>query len=891
MVASLSAGTSARYYTSLTAYYTETREPRGKWLLVGLDTGIAAGETVATADFERLHDGLDRDGRSLLPEQATRAQRIGGYDLTFSAPKSVSVLWGLADEEVRTRIEAAHEVAIVAALTMLEKNAAFCRMGKGGIERVPTRLTVAAFRHGDARPAEHSDGEVFSDPNVHTHGIILNLGPKPGAVGALDGKALFAWKMAAGASYHAELAKQLGDLGLSIEPTGSNGLFEIAGIDAGLRDYFSARRRGIEDELDKHGLESRQAPALAAEITRATRKAKHDLESEDRFAAWRRHAQGLGFDPDTLVRAAFQGLEADAPKIDVERREADLRAEIDVLPRTLTETESVFEYRHLHAVVASALVGTGQPAARVEQEIDRLTKSNAVVALGHDVWGHAVLSTPEMVAIERDIGRMVGDLGRLRSTAPDPALVERLIATASLGAEQTAAVRAATLGETVTIIEGAPGSGKTTTLRPVKEAWEAAGYRVIGSATAWKIANMLRDDLGIEARATDSWLAKEAAGQPFLDEKTVLVLDEAGLLSSRQMHAVLSAFRSVARDGATPKLVLVGDRDQLQAVGAGSGLRLVADAVEAQRVEAIQRQREPWLRDAILAFGRGEAEVGLKAFSDRGHVRHHPDRAATISGLVDRWEAATAAAPEKSTLMIAATNADVRAISHEVRQRLRRDGALRGEDIVVAARSPSGQNVALPLAVGDHIRFLRRADLEGHQIINGTEATVVGLSKERTGEVRIVARIGEKLVSFTTAEIADARGRAEIAHAYCSTIYGSQGRTTDQALVLMTPDMNRHAIYVAASRARDATEFFVDGKALDSRMRADLPLSERKPAVRFDEDAQRAYLAERLSRSGVKRTTLDVGQQSEAPGLAPTSRSHSERPRARSRGIDRSLTI
>lgn len=551
MVATLSAGTTAQYYTSATAYYTETPEPPGKWLTVGLDGDVAVGETVEAAAFEQLHEGRDRQGRSLLPKQADRTARIGGYDMTFSAPKSVSVLWGLADDAVRAEIEQAQEAAVAAALKVLASNAAFCRLGKGGTARVPTRLTVAAFRHGDARPAAHGDGEVFCDPNLHTHAVIMNLGPKPGTVGALDGKALFAWKMAAGAAYHAELAARLEETGLRIDASGPNGLFEVAGVDEALRHYFSARRQGIEDELDKHGIESRQAPALAAEITRTTRKTKRDIGGEDRFSLWERHARGLGYEPETIVRSCFAPSDEQRRVSDELQREKALLARIDAIPRTLTETESVFEFRHLYAAVASELVGTGRGAARVEQEIARLEEAGALVTLGHDVWGQAILSTPEMVAIERDIGRIARDLERLRSDAPDPSLVERLIAAASLGAEQVAAVRAATRGDTITIVEGAPGSGKTTTLRPIKEAWEAAGYRVVGSATAWKIANMLRDDLGIEARATDSWLASAAAGRPFLDEKTVFVLDEAGLLSSRQMHAVLDAFRSAARDSSS----------------------------------------------------------------------------------------------------------------------------------------------------------------------------------------------------------------------------------------------------------------------------------------------------------------------------------------------------
>jgi len=328
---------------------------------------------------------------------------------------------------------------------------------------------------------------------------------------------------------------------------------------------------------------------------------------------------------------------------------------------------------------------------------------------------------------------------------------------------------------------------------------------------------------------------------------------------------VLDAFRSAARDGATPKLILVGDRDQLQAVGAGSGLRLVAEMIEANRVETIQRQKEPWLRDAILAFGRGEADVALKAFAERGCVRHRKSRAETISALVDRWQETTAVSPTKSVLMIAATNADVRAISLVVRQRLRSRGVIHGDDVTLSAVSPSGHDVMLSLARGDRIRFLRRAELDGQEVINGTEATVLAITSDGAHDHRIVVRAGDRMLSFKPAEIADEKGRVRITHAYASTIHGSQGLTTDHALVLVSPSMNRHAIYVAASRARAETTLFVDDQALDARMRADRPLDARKAAVPFDEADRDVYLGEQLSRSGLKRTTLDVDRRSEAP--------------------------
>lgn len=309
MVATIAAGTSARYYLSLTSYYTGSGEPSGYWIKVGFAAGFAAGEVVKDADFEKLHAGLDEHGRPLLASSSVKALRVGGYDLSLSAPKTVSIRWA-TDEVLRGDIESAQAKAVEAAFALAEREAAFCRFGKGGKRREKTRLTAAAFLHGEARPAAHSDGAVFSDPDMHTHIVIMNIGPKHDAqsfdlssnvqYGALDGKALFNWKMAIGACYHLTLATELQKLGLSIASVGKNGVFEIAGVDRQLIDYLSARRNSIKAELEKAGRESSEAPALAAEITRATRNAKRDHGEEGRFENWRKRIKALGFDPEMM---------------------------------------------------------------------------------------------------------------------------------------------------------------------------------------------------------------------------------------------------------------------------------------------------------------------------------------------------------------------------------------------------------------------------------------------------------------------------------------------------------------------------------------------------------------------------------------------------------------
>lgn len=877
MVATIAAGTSAAYYLAQSEYYLGGGEPPGKWIAAGAGFGIANGTTVERHLFERLHAATHADGKALLSNGGKGIDRVPGYDMTFSAPKSISVLWALCDEELRGRIEAAQSEAVKAAVRVLEANAAFSRRGRNGLQSEPVALSVAAFQHGEARPTEHSDGRVFADPQLHTHAVILNLARRAdGTVGTLDGRRLFAWKMAAGAAYHLELASGLQRLGFGISDIGRNGMFEIAGVDAELAEYFSARRAEVEAALDEAGLTSAAAPALAGAITKASRETKAAAKATDRFALWREIAREHGHEAGRLVELTIHlhshiaGLENEAV------REQAIRERLLAVPDELTQSESVFERRQLMAAVASALVGSGVSVELAEQEAQRLSEDGSIVELGADTIGEMRYSTPEMIRIEREILAMAQTLTARSMPAPDHDLVQRLVSDSVLSSEQAEAVAAATSANAIAVVEGAAGSGKTTSLRPIVEAHLAVGYTVLGAATAWRIAHQLRDDLGIEARATDAWLASDAAGSSFLDEKSLLVVDEAGQLSSRQMHAVLS---QVERAGA--KLVLVGDRRQLQPIGAGGALSIVARATDSARVDQVVRQREEWARVATMALAEGKATEALSAYVERDHVHLHEGQRDAVQAMVEAWERGPFGSEGGTSLLLARTNGQVREINAEVRGRLRASGVLRGPDVTIDAVTSSGQAYRLDLAVGDEIRFLVRHD--GFGVINGTTGFVTGLKEKDGGEPRISVRIAAREVSFTPSDLADENGKARLGHAYASTIYGAQGLTADQAFILLDPACDRHDAYVGLSRARDRTEIFADRKLIDAGVRADQPLSQRASMAEPDTAERLAWLGGRLSRAGIKGTTLDL--------LLPQAE-HSRRPAARrQRETDRSHEI
>ena len=230
MVASIGKGTVARYYLRRTEYYLGGKEPAGMWLSDSSHLGIKVGHTVEADLFEKLHAGLGPDGRALITNNGGK-ERVSGFDLTLSAPKSVSIAYALADPEMRAAIEQVQLDACKAVVAMLNREAAFTRRGKNGVVIEKTSLLVAAFQHGEVRPAPHVDGRVTADMDLHTHLCIVNGGLRSiregehnPSWGALDARPLFKSKMLAGSVYHLALSSGLQELGFQIEITGRNGI-------------------------------------------------------------------------------------------------------------------------------------------------------------------------------------------------------------------------------------------------------------------------------------------------------------------------------------------------------------------------------------------------------------------------------------------------------------------------------------------------------------------------------------------------------------------------------------------------------------------------------------------------------------------------------------------
>lgn len=314
------------------------------------------------------------------------------------------------------------------------------------------------------------------------------------------------------------------------------------------------------------------------------------------------------------------------------------------------------------------------------------------------------------------------------------------------------------------------------------------GHRVIAAAASWRTAEMLANELQIEARAIDSWLAIARTGGRFLDPTTVLIVDEVGLLGARATHAILKeASREAAICEHTPaglitgqaKLVLSGDSSQLKPIAASAGIELVRFATEGAVLQKIVRQRDPKMRRAVEHLAYRRVDAAFKILAAQDCVVETDGQKSTIGTAVDRWFAGQQERPDKDHLLIARSNATVRGLNAEIRRRLRAAGQLRGRDISVTASSASGDPYVLRLAVGDRIRFGRRTELAGHRIINGTCAKIEHVEQDGRDHANITARIGRHRVSFSTRAVADEHGQARLAHDYATTVYQAQGLTAE----------------------------------------------------------------------------------------------------------------
>ena len=585
-------------------YYSQGSEATPSRWMGSAAEALELSGTVDREDHLRTLQGLDpRSGEALV--QKAGENRRYAVDLTFSAPKSVSIAWAVGDEDVKKGIEAAQDRAVEKTLAFLEEKFALGRRGsakEGTITKERVKLLAAAYRHGSSREL---------DPQIHTHLMLQNLGLRAdGTWGALNEKELFEWKLALGAVYRAELASELNkELGFGIEA--DREYFRITGIPNELEEEFSKRRSQIEAALREKGLSGGKASEVAA---LDTRKGKEATDAEVLRGEWTKIATEYGVTSGTLSGLRSREKESKHDSFSLDRLE---------LLQKLTAMEAVFEEKDLFRIVGVACSQAGRGSDEVKAEVAVLLRDPEIVTLrGKD--GEIYYTTREMLDLEKEIQTRAREGRSDSSHVLSPEAVNAAMARFefekgfSLSEEQRAAIKHLTTeAGRIAILEGHAGAGKSTALVPVRYGMEASGFEVIGCSLQGKKAAGLERDTGIRSQTIAS-LLRELQGYEredgtrvdptrTLSMKSVVVVDEAAMNDTRLMAALI---RETEKSGA--KLLLVGDESQVPPVSAGNPFKTLKNELGFAELTENRRQKQDWQKDASREIRAGEVKEALQ---------------------------------------------------------------------------------------------------------------------------------------------------------------------------------------------------------------------------------------------------------------------------------------
>jgi conjugative relaxase-like TrwC/TraI family protein len=887
-------GRAASYYEDGADDYYAGEGEASAWQGKGAEALGLAGAVESGRFRELLAGRVTPDGSSSRSATRQDAHSRIGIDLTFSAPKSVS-LQALIGGDVR--IVQAHDRAVERAIAAAEERAQARKKVNGRSHVEDTKnLVVAKFRHETSRER---------DPQLHTHALVLNLTRRSdGEWRALRNDEIVKTTKYLGAVYRAELAAELQGIGYALRQ-GREGMFEFAHVERAQLEAFSRRAKQIEKRMEEEGLTPETATSAEKQrVKLATRPRKVSADRKALFADWQDRAREVGVDFTRRSRAFGAGERGGGPGDPATAAHATAegaRRSLRFAIAHLTERQAIVEERELLDVALKHAVGRAT-LRDIRCEVERLSTTGYLIAESplyrpadapgsvpgqpRTAWVRAQVVRGETreqarAGVDEDIarGRLVpverryttqtalerekrilrienDGRGALQPVAATENVRVRLTATDLTDGQRAAVELVTTTPNRVIGVQGYAGTGKSHMLDEAKKLAEEHGYRVVALAPCAAQVRALRD-LGVEAKTLASFLA---AREKALDEKTILVIDEAGTAPARQMEQALKlAEKSNAR------VVLLGDTRQTKAIEAGRPFeQLQAAGMPTAVMDQIQRQKDPALRQAVALAARGETEASLSRLTELREVRDDHERRRAIAADYARLPE-----PERArTIVVAGTNEAQREINRVVREDLglagrgqefptlvRRDttqaerafsknyspgdviqperdypkpglsrGALyevmengpgnrltvRGENGAVVEFSPMTcrrisvyEPERVELAPGDRVRITRNdAELD---LANGDRFTVAAVSP-----TSVTLTDGRRTVELPT-------GRPlHLDHAYASTVHSSQGVTAERVLIdaaTRSRTTSQEVYYVAISRAQREACIYTDDLA------------------------------------------------------------------------------
>ena len=851
------------------------------------------GAEPSTAEMKELRFRVGaqmfRDERGIEPSNAQLVQfvaqnskahqkAVAGFDLVFTPPKSVSIAWGLGDEQLRRGIESAHERAIQDVIRHLEKNVVMTRRGRNGVRQIDTAGGVIGtkYRHWDSRAG---------DPNLHDHVVIANrVQGVDGQWSSIDGRMLYQYGVECSELYNARVQQYVTELtGLQFEARSLNGkqpVHEIVGIDDEMVRAFSSRRGEISAALEQvtaqfveaHGSapSEKQLIQLAQQATLATRPAKDGVHSlEELHAEWVAQAhvlreQGVDLPVEGALaeklKAASEIYEQQVLQAKRQQAyESPVQEHAVAIVARLEESRSTWRRTHVNAEVLryardlglnetqdSVLLDSIREHLNAEMlplhaQSQRLTPREFMRADGTTQYqriNHELFTSERVLAAESaildaatqqvipasslDVFEMEAEKRRAELALQGHTLPE---------GQERMAREFATSDKLLVVGIGAAGAGKTSSTRLAVNAIEASGGRVVGMAPTAAAAAVMREEVGIEADTVDKILSDWKNGAALnLSAGDVLLVDEAGMVSTPKFQQILQLAQE---RGALVRAL--GDYRQLSAVGSGGALRLVDREVGAVHLDELFRFKNPDEAAATLALREPPlvgADTPFDWYKDQGRVVAG-ESDVMIEKVFTAWREDTTAG--KQSIMIAATNETVGKLNDLAQAHAMERGHVHPEHGSVRLHNEARAHVgdvivtrqnARRLTVNSGQDFVKNGDLwRVSQVHDNGAMTVQHL--EHGGKVTLPAAYAAQSVEL----------------GYAATIHRAQGATVDTAHALVDSSTDRAGAYVALTRGRESNTLYVslgEGQKRDEVLEQIASAYERDLTVHESVDAVRA---------------------------------------------------
>ena len=784
-----------------------------------------------TAQFGRLP--VDARELSGFVARGTRQATVAvaGYDLTFSPVKSVSVLWAIAPREVAERIEAAHHAAVADTLRWLEDHATYTRTGHNGVAQVDVKgLLAAAFTHRDSRAG---------DPDLHTHVAISNkVQTQTGQWLALDGRPLHKMTVAASERYNTRLEAHLvASVGVRFAERaggdpGKRPIREIVGIDETLATAWSARRVAINTRRSElsarfqadHGRTPNvvEALRLAQQATLETRHAKHEPRSHtEQRVTWRQQAVQILGGHDALAAMIRRATSPEPAPARVQITDEWLHETAAELIVTVSGTRATWQETHLRAEAERLVRAAGIELAAIDAAVDAVVAAaldprvslplgvseqvNEPAALRrvdgssvYSVAGSQLYTCPQIIAAEQELltyaqrrdGRVIG------TAALELALLESAANGVELNPGQVQLVRnLATSGAPLQLALAPAGTGKTTAMSVLARAWADDGGNVIGLAPSAAAAAVLRGEIGVHTDTVAKllWSIKVGPAPSWvhtIGPRTLVIIDEAGMVGTTELAQTVD--HVIAAGGSVR---LIGDNQQLAAIGAGGVLRDIADTVGAVTLSQVMRFADHAEGAASLALRTGDTTaIGFYLDNTRVHVG---DQGTVADAAYTAWAADTDAG--RDTVMLAPTRDLVTDLNTRARgDRLARHGGKTGREVGLFDGTTASAGDTIITRTNDRTIPITQTDW----VKNGDRWMVTKVGRD--GALHVTHLATARRVTLP-ADYA----RTHVALGYATTVHGAQGVTADTCHTVATGAESRQLLYVAMTRGKLANHIYL----------------------------------------------------------------------------------